>query len=697
MRGRAASEVLDELANRGHGDADWRDGRVFSLVYKVPGKLGEAHDDLLQRAHALYASTNLLNPIAFKSLKQMERDLIEMTGRLFHCAGAVGTVTSGGTESILCAVAAYRDRARRERPWIRWPQLVVPTTIHPAFDKAAHYFGIDLVKVPVGADLRANVKAMAKAIGWRTIGICASAPQYPHGVIDPIAELGALAQRKKLPLHVDACVASLTALQRLSAAHTRQLQLDFVSDFFEFIDQSRAHYQAADADVEDRFSCLAVNLIPAAGSRARALAPYLLADDSEDYERVFDELAAASWQQWGSRRPSPAPERAKILFVNYNGNPYGATRLLELWLGRWNQTRFELVVTQPSENALLEQTRERYRTHYLQVRWPNAQYVPLAGRSWTDALSASRRILDEERPDLVWLHGFVPAMAVAARLTGIPSICFAQTPVFGANPALGALVLRSAALEASDLIIGCATSYEHALRQVFRPPAGRMTSSPVGLDTTLYDPARHDRAAARAKFGVPLEGPVVLSASALIPFKRPDVTVRSFHRLLARLPDATLVMAGAEVGPIKGYARTIQLLAEELGIGERVKLLGFVEDMPAMYAAADVLVHTSITEPFGMVITEAMAMGLPVVGMDAYGPGEQIVHGTTGYKIAPPGDPDVIAAALFEVLTRPDHAAELGRAGRARARELYDLERQVRTLEQTCLDVIAATSRAGAG
>jgi glutamate/tyrosine decarboxylase-like PLP-dependent enzyme len=127
-----------------------------------------------------------------------------MAGRLFHCSGAVGAVTSGGTESLLVMVAAYRDRARREKPWIRSPQLVVPSTIHPAFDKAAHYFGVELKKVPVGEDLRANVRAMEKAIGWRTIGIAASAPQYPHGVIDPIAELGALAQARKLPMHVDA-------------------------------------------------------------------------------------------------------------------------------------------------------------------------------------------------------------------------------------------------------------------------------------------------------------------------------------------------------------------------------------------------------------------------------------------------------------------------------------------------------------
>jgi glutamate/tyrosine decarboxylase-like PLP-dependent enzyme len=211
--GRTADAILADLSARSEHDTRWREGRVFSLVYHA----GEEHERLLQRAHALFASTNLLNPMAFKSLKQLERELVEMAGRLFHCAGAVGTVTSGGTESILCAVAAYRDRARRERPWILRPQLVVPTTIHPAFDKAAHYFGVKLVKVPVGADLRADVRAMAKAIGRRTIGLVASAPQYPHGVVDPIAELGALAQARGLPLHVDACVGGfmLPWLERL--------------------------------------------------------------------------------------------------------------------------------------------------------------------------------------------------------------------------------------------------------------------------------------------------------------------------------------------------------------------------------------------------------------------------------------------------------------------------------------------------
>ena len=204
--GRTADDIMTDLAERQAGDTKWREGRVFSLVYKAPGQNGTAHDALLQRAHALYGATNLLNPMAFGSLKKLETEIIEMTGDLFGCPGAVGTVTSGGTESILCAVAAYRDRARRRKPWILRPELVVPTTIHPAFDKAAHYFGVRLKKVPVGPDFRADVPAMAKAIGMSTIGICGSAPQYPHGVVDPIVELSDLALHHGLPLHVDACV-----------------------------------------------------------------------------------------------------------------------------------------------------------------------------------------------------------------------------------------------------------------------------------------------------------------------------------------------------------------------------------------------------------------------------------------------------------------------------------------------------------
>jgi glutamate/tyrosine decarboxylase-like PLP-dependent enzyme len=199
----SADGVIAGLEAARAEDIDWRGGRVFSLVYHA----GAAHEELLRRAHALYASGNLLNPMAFKGLRRLEAEVVQMSAALLHGpATTVGAVTSGGTESILVAVAAMRDRARRERPWIRSPELVAPRTVHPAFDKAAHYFGVKLRKADIGEDLRADLRAMERRIGRSTIGLVGSAPQYAHGVVDPIAELGELAARHRLPLHVDACL-----------------------------------------------------------------------------------------------------------------------------------------------------------------------------------------------------------------------------------------------------------------------------------------------------------------------------------------------------------------------------------------------------------------------------------------------------------------------------------------------------------
>lgn len=201
--GRDADELLADLASRKQRDTDWKRGRVFSLVYHA----GDGHDRLLERAHALYASGNLLNPMAFQSLRGLEAEITQMAAALFHGGpDTVGAVTSGGTESILVAMAAYRDRARKHRPWIVRPEVVLPITAHPAFDKAAHYFGVRLTKIAVDDDQRVDVGALARAIGRQTIAVVVSAPQYAHGVIDPVAEVAAVCVRKRVPLHVDACV-----------------------------------------------------------------------------------------------------------------------------------------------------------------------------------------------------------------------------------------------------------------------------------------------------------------------------------------------------------------------------------------------------------------------------------------------------------------------------------------------------------
>ena len=116
-----------------------------------------------------------------------------------------GTLSSGGTESIMLAMKTYRDRARAERG-IRRPEMVVPITAHAAFDKAAQYFGIKMVRIPVDRDYRADIRAAAKAITRRTVVVVGSAPSFPHGMVDPIAELSELARQRGIGFHTDACL-----------------------------------------------------------------------------------------------------------------------------------------------------------------------------------------------------------------------------------------------------------------------------------------------------------------------------------------------------------------------------------------------------------------------------------------------------------------------------------------------------------
>jgi sphinganine-1-phosphate aldolase len=200
--GRAVDDLLEELRSGRGGDADWRGGRTFSLVYNPA-------DEELERLHrgvALeYLHENYLNPFAFPSLLRMEQEVVAMAADLLGNPAAVGKLTSGGTESIFLAVQVAREQAREERG-IAEPQLVTASTAHPAFAKAAHYLDVEHVIVPVREDGRLDPDDAAAALGDRAALLVGSAPCYPYGVIDPIPELAALAAARGVLCHVDACL-----------------------------------------------------------------------------------------------------------------------------------------------------------------------------------------------------------------------------------------------------------------------------------------------------------------------------------------------------------------------------------------------------------------------------------------------------------------------------------------------------------
>jgi glutamate/tyrosine decarboxylase-like PLP-dependent enzyme len=160
----------------------------------------------VKNAFLQYFSENALNPLAFPSLRRFESEVVSMAASLLGHPDAAGSMTSGGTESILMAVKTARDWARQAMPSVREPEMIVPETVHPAFEKAAHYFGVRAVHVPLDASMRADVDAMKRAMNDRTILLVGSAPAYPHGVVDPIEDIAGLAASRGILCHVDACV-----------------------------------------------------------------------------------------------------------------------------------------------------------------------------------------------------------------------------------------------------------------------------------------------------------------------------------------------------------------------------------------------------------------------------------------------------------------------------------------------------------
>ncbi len=193
-------DVLSRLAALQEADLPVLGGRTLAYVYD--SGLAEV-DEIGRAAVAAYAGSNGLDPTAFPSLLAMENDLVGFAATLLDAPDTVaGAVTSGGTESVLLAVQTARDA----RPDVERPRMVLPATAHAAFHKAAHYFRVEPVIVPVGSDFRADAGAMAAAIDDRTVLVVASAPSYAHGVVDPVAEIAAAAAARGVRCHVDACI-----------------------------------------------------------------------------------------------------------------------------------------------------------------------------------------------------------------------------------------------------------------------------------------------------------------------------------------------------------------------------------------------------------------------------------------------------------------------------------------------------------
>eukprot|EP00339_Tiarina_fusa_P009797 CAMPEP_0117014786 /NCGR_PEP_ID=MMETSP0472-20121206/11930_1 /TAXON_ID=693140 ORGANISM="Tiarina fusus, Strain LIS" /NCGR_SAMPLE_ID=MMETSP0472 /ASSEMBLY_ACC=CAM_ASM_000603 /LENGTH=458 /DNA_ID=CAMNT_0004718431 /DNA_START=204 /DNA_END=1580 /DNA_ORIENTATION=- len=179
----------------------WKTGKVSGCVYHG----GDDHTNMMSKVFSLFALTNPLHPDVFPSIRKFESEIIGMTAEMLgNVPGVCGALTSGGTESILMACKAHRDFYLAKG--ITQPEMIVADSAHVAFHKASHYFGIKLVVAPSGDDYCVDVAAMEKLITRNTVLLVGSAPSYAHGMVDDITAIAALAKKRGIGCHVDACL-----------------------------------------------------------------------------------------------------------------------------------------------------------------------------------------------------------------------------------------------------------------------------------------------------------------------------------------------------------------------------------------------------------------------------------------------------------------------------------------------------------
>ncbi|MGD9702253.1 MAG: aspartate aminotransferase family protein [Acidimicrobiia bacterium] len=202
-QGVAREQILRELAEMAHGeDERGHTGKVSGSIYSGD----EEHYAFLTQAFGFFGHVNVLQRDMYPSATKLEAEIIAMTAGMLHGDDDTGgVVTSGGTESLMSAMLAYREWGRAAKG-IEHPQVILPVTAHPALHKGAHYFGIEVVHAPVDDDYAVDVDFVRAHISPRTVALVGSAGTYPHGVVDPITELGALALGHDLGFHVDGCL-----------------------------------------------------------------------------------------------------------------------------------------------------------------------------------------------------------------------------------------------------------------------------------------------------------------------------------------------------------------------------------------------------------------------------------------------------------------------------------------------------------
>jgi glycosyltransferase involved in cell wall biosynthesis len=268
---------------------------------------------------------------------------------------------------------------------------------------------------------------------------------------------------------------------------------------------------------------------------------------------------------------------------------------------------------------------------------------------------------------------------LAARWAGIPNIWHLHSVV--AEPMIsrsGVRLLRNLARRVPDHII-CNSAATAACLDV---PASKISVVPVGVDGTRFQP-NGPRTTATQRVGL---------VARIAPLKGQHVFIDAAERLSQRVQDLEFVVAGTPLFSEGDYDRQVREQAVRSPHGERIKFVGFVDDVPALLHDLDVLVHTSVlSEGFGQSIVEGMLAGKPVVASAVGGPLEIIEEGVTG-RLVPPGDSGALADAVEDLLRDPAAASAMGQRAREIALERFNPRRCAREIERVYEQVLSRRS-----
>lgn len=382
----------------------------------------------------------------------------------------------------------------------------------------------------------------------------------------------------------------------------------------------------------------------------------------------------------------------KILYVQPSAEVGGSDIALWRMLRTLDTGRFPAVVVCPRPGPLTELMQQagagvrfvpmqqlrplldpRYQARYLAHFWPTVRRVA--------------QVIREEQIDVVHTNSlFALYGAWAARVTHRPHVWHVREILPPRHPAR--LALTTMALRLSTHVIAMSGAVAAMFPQECWA-TGRVTILGDGVDTAEYHPAVSG-ARVRGELGIGPQTPLIGFVARLDPWKGLDVFLRAAALVHTRFPTAHFLISGDAPAGFEHHARKMRELAAALRIGEQTVFSGWryrLRDIPEVMAALDVFVHCSTApEPWGLVVLEAMAAGTPVVAANAGGPAEMIVPGANGW-LGDRGNAQSFANAICALLDNPRQAAEIGRAGRQRVLDCYDLTRYVRALERLYQDV----------